>query len=73
MLPCGPVGPVAPLSPLSPTATNEQIISSLFENGDVADPASLVKLSVHQSPLSVRSDIANVKNCVASVLFEILM
>ena len=37
-------------------------MSSEFENGDVAELASLVKFNVHQSPLSVRSEIANVKN-----------
>ena len=44
-----------------------------FENGEAAELASLVIFNDHQPVLSVESVIAKVKNCVASVLLDILI
>ena len=74
--PFGPVSPVCPfwpLSPWSPVVTNDTIISSLFVNGEVAELASLVKFNVQKPVPSVKSVMANVKNCVESNLLDILI
>jgi hypothetical protein len=42
--------------------TNDTIISSELENGELAELASLVTFNVHHPVLSVKSLIANVKN-----------
>jgi hypothetical protein len=48
-------------------------MSSLFVNGDVAENAPLIIFNVHHPVLFVKSEIANVKNCVESVLLDILI
>ena len=49
--------PCAPVSPLSPVVTNDAIISSKLENGDVVDDAVEDISIVHQPVLSVKSEI----------------
>ena len=53
--------------------TKDTIISSELLNGDVAELASLVKFNVQNPVPSVKSVIANVKNCVESNLLDILI
>ena len=74
-LPWTPWVPCIPWSPLSPTVTKEHMISSPFVNGESAELASFVIFNIHQPSLlfSFKSDIAKVKNCAWSVLFDILI
>ena len=72
-IPWIPTSPFCPLSPLLPTVVNDIIISSLFVNGFVVDDDCSSRSNDHHPVLSVKSDIANSINCVASVLFAILI
>ena len=72
-VPLVPLVPEVPSVPLLPVTTNEHITSSLLENGDVAELASIDTVKSQYEPSSFKSEIANNKNWDASNLFDILI